>query len=342
MRFEKGGDMRQIEGAIRSRPARLVFGAGLTIAAAALCPPLAAEEPKLSPETWAELPPLPAPDMGDVDAGWLPQTAPAPALSPATTAPKVPDAAAGLGPRLKWEGTPANPADPGSAGAATSLGVKYKLQPDIMIGVLAQFEQATSAGPGGPSSSEQPWMAGPVATVQLAPGLALDARAAWGSNDTGAADRALGIATMERRLLDAKLASTQTFGPWRFSPSVTLNYAAEKPEGAAGATHDALAARATGAGRIAVTPEVAYRIEMPQAMFIEPKAAVGSFWDIEDLSRLAPHAAGHEDVRLKAGAGVTIGKTGGGKLEVGGAVEGGGPAAPDVWSGRLQLSVPLE
>jgi hypothetical protein len=323
-----------------------MFGAGLlAIAAAAPCAPVAVGEPKISPETWAELPPLPAPEMGDT--GWYPQAVPGQALPHAAPAPapKVPDASAGLGPRLKWEGAPANPVDPGGAGgagAATSLGVKYKLQPDIMIGVLAQFEQAASAGPGGPSSSQQPWTAGPVATIQLAPGLALDARAAWGSSDTGAADRMLGITILERRLLDAKLASTQTFGPWRFSPTVTFNYAEEKPEGSAGAARDALATRTTGAGRIAVTPEVAYRIEMPQAMFIEPKATIGSFWDIEDLSRLAPHTAGHEEMRLKAGAGVTIGKTGGGKLEVGGGVEGGGPAAPDVWSGRLQLSVPLK
>jgi hypothetical protein len=172
--------------------------------------------------------------------------------------------------------------------------------------------------------------------------LALEARAAWGPGETGAADRISGISATERRLLDAKLASTQSFGPWRFSPSITLNYAEEKPSGTAAASHDALAARTTGAGRIDVTPELAYRIEMPQAMFIEPKAAIGSFWDIDDLSRLAPRSAAHEDMRLKAGAGVTIGNIDGTKLEVGGGVEGGGQAAPDVWSGRLQLSVPLK
>ncbi len=91
-----------------------------------------------------------------------------------------------------------------------------------------------------------------------------------------------------------------------------------------------------------MTPELAYRIEMPQAMFIEPKAAIGSFWDIDALSRLAPRGPAHEDMRLKAEAGVTIGSTAGTKLEVGGGVEGGGPATPDVWTGRLQLNVPLK
>jgi hypothetical protein len=257
----------------------------------------------------------------------------------------------GLDARLKWEGkageanAPQDPPRADTTDAGTTLGVKYKLQPQIMIGVLAQLDQPADTTPGAPRGiSQQPWLAGPVATVQLAPGLALDARAAWGSGEASLADRLAGISATERRLIDAKLASTQSFGPWRFSPSVTLNYAEEKAAGSAVATtHDVLAGRTTGAGRVDVTPEVAYRIEMPQAMYIEPKAAVGSFWDIEGLSRLAPRGTTHDDMRLKAEAGVTIGNTTAGtKLEVGGGVEGGGAAAPDVWSGRLQLSVPLK
>jgi hypothetical protein len=235
-----------------------------------------------------------------------------------------------------------NPAE--AATAPSTLGVKYKLQPDIMLGVLAQFDQSGGAVPGGPGGapSQQPWLAGPVATVKLAPGLMLDARAAWGAGETSVADHGVpGTWTTERRLIDAKLASTQSYGAWRFSPTVTLNYAEERPAGTA-ATPDTPAARAVGAGRVDVTPELAYRIELPQAMFIEPKATVGSYWGIDHLSRLAPGGSGYEDLHLKAGAGVTIGSTDGTKLEVGGGVEGGGPAAPDVWSGRLQLSVPLK
>jgi hypothetical protein len=211
-----------------------------------------------------------------------------------------------------------------------------------MVGVLAQFDQTSDALLVPRAPLQQTWLAGPTASVQLAPGLALDARAAWGSGEAGALDRVAGIWATERRLVDAKLASTQSFGAWRFSPSVTLNYADEKPAGTAAATHDPLAPRITGAGRVDVTPEFAYRIEMPQAMFIEPKAAIGSFWDIDALSRLAPRGPAREDMRLKAEAGVTIGSMAGTKLEVGGGVEGGGAATPDIWTGRLQLSVPLK
>ena len=69
---------------------------------------------------------------------------------------------------------------------------------------------------------------------------------------------------------------------------------------------------------------------------------LGTFWDFDSLSRLAPGAAGHNDMRLKAEAGVTIGATDGTKLQAGGAVEEGEPGAANVWSGRLQLSVPMK
>jgi hypothetical protein len=309
---------------------------------------------------WANLPPISGVELPEVstdpaalnlpprgDAMSL--TAPSPTV-PSPTGRSLPKPPTGLDARLKWEGNsqattaaPSGSAPTGDPAPTTTLGVKYKLQPQIMLGVLAQFDQASNAAFGAsPSPPQQPWLAGPTATVQLAPGLALDARAAWGTGEASALDHVAGIWTTERRLVDAKLASTQSFGAWRFSPSVTLNYAEEKPAGTTAATHDPLAPRTTGAGRIDVTPELAYRIEMPQAMFIEPKAAIGSFWDIDALSRLAPRGPAHEDMRLKAEAGVTIGSTAGTKLEVGGGVEDGGPATPDVWTGRLQLSVPMK
>jgi hypothetical protein len=311
---------------------------------------------ELSTKSLADLPLPPKVDFAGVEPDPAPLSVPTPRAPRSATGSAsegepsrgAPKSATGLDTRLKWEGKSKEPSAPvvaerdDDAGAA-SLGLKYKLQPQIMIGVLAQFDAPGGAPFASPRGlSDRPWMAGPVATVQLAPGLALDARAAWGPGETIAADHLSGISTTERRLLDAKLASTQSFGAWRFSPSVKFNYAEEKPSGTAAATHDALGARTAGAGRVDVTPELAYRIEMPHALFIEPKAAVGSFWDVDSLSKIAPRSLTHEDMRLKATAGITIGSADGTKLQVGGGVEGAGPAAPDVWSGRLQLSVPLK
>jgi len=98
----------------------------------------------------------------------------------------------------------------------------------------------------------------------------------------------------------------------------------------------------TTSGRVEIGPEIAYRIDLDKSVFVEPRAAIGSFWDIESLSKLAPGETGHGDMRLKAEAGVTIGEVDGARVQAGAAVEEGAPGAENIWSGRLQLSVPIK
>ena len=146
------------------------------------------------------------------------------------------------------------------------LAAKYKPQPAIMIGVLAQFEQSDNRSPAVSGRADQNWLAGPLTSVQLVPGTTLDARAAWGLLDSGVAANASGA---ERRLVDAKLSTTQSFGAWRFSPSVTMNLEETRP---ASSGHDGQPGLGTGTGRIDVKPELAYRFDMGQSLLSNPKS----------------------------------------------------------------------
>ena len=216
------------------------------------------------------------------------------------------------------------------------LAAKYKPQPAIMIGVLAQFEQSDNRSPAVSGRADQNWLAGPLTSVQLVPGTTLDARAAWGLLDSGVAANASGA---ERRLVDAKLSTTQSFGAWRFSPSVTMNLEETRQ---ASSGHDGQPGLGTGTGRIDVKPELAYRFDMGQSLFIEPKVAISGVWDLENAA-LASGATPHAGMRLKADTGVTIGGSSSGtKLELGAAMEEAPANGPTVWSGRLQLSVPVK
>ncbi len=47
------------------------------------------------------------------------------------------------------------------------------------------------------------------------------------------------------------------------------------------------------------------------------------------------------DLHLKAEAGVALGVKDGSRLEATGGVESAGTTAPETWTGRLQLNVPL-
>lgn len=237
-------------------------------------------------------------------------------------------------PKLEWEGTRTGAT---ADDLARNLGVRLKLQPAIMVGVLAQFEQPeTMLGPR--DLLERNWLAGPVTSMQVGAGLSLDARAAWGADGQTVSE----THAAHKSLVEARLTSKQQLSGWQFSPSVGVNYLQERRVLAAANLEDSsgTGAHTVGSGRVDIKPEFGYRIDTGATTFIEPKAAVGAFWDISDATSLGvatdPHA------RLKAEASVTVGNTKGSKVQIGAGIEEGAPNSADVWTGRLQLNAPLQ
>lgn len=225
--------------------------------------------------------------------------------------------------------------------SGVDIAVRFKPQPEIVIGAQAQFDQPGDTLVGAPRTLlDQGWMAGPVANIKLAPGLSLDTRAAWGITETSADELAAKTTSAARRTVSARLANVQTFGPWRLTPSLSINHVQDGMV-AAVTPHEPATLITTGSyGRVDVGPELAYRMDLGPSIFIEPKATIGKFWNFDDLSRLAPGI--HTEPRGKAEAGVTIGTTDGTKMQAAGGVEEGEAGAANVWSGRLQLTVPIK
>jgi len=251
---------------------------------------------------------------------------------------------AGLGAQLKLQWLdqhyrPAGPEgrqiDPTTSGV--EIGVNYKVRTAVTVGALAQVNPAAEMLFGAQRSlADQGWMAGPFTTIQLAPGLVLDARAAWGEGQSGPDEAAATAA--QRRLVAARLANPNAFGALRVTPSVNFNYVQETLAGSGTAE----VPHAIATGRIDVGPELSYHTDLTSSAFVEPRLFVGGFWGFDALAEEAAAAHGLAEMRLKAEAGVTIGFYNGPKLQALGALEEGGQEMPDAWSGRLQLSVPLE
>ncbi|HEX6002080.1 MAG TPA: hypothetical protein VFZ16_22210 [Hyphomicrobiaceae bacterium] len=244
-------------------------------------------------------------------------TAPAPA--PADASP------------LQWLGG----VQAGQPPAKGTYGINLKLQPDVKIGVLAQFDQTSDQMVAPSALSDQPWQVGPTTSLKLGGGLQLDARAAWGSSDP-----IVGNAP-ERQTLDARLSSSQGAGAWRFSPSIGFTHVHERH-----ATTDQLSADVAGhqtidSGRVDVKPEIAYRIDTGASTYIEPRLMVGTYWNLGEAA--TAEAAGLEFAfRQVAETAITFGAADGTKLQVGGTIEEGDTHAENVWSGRLQLNIPLK
>jgi Autotransporter beta-domain len=232
--------------------------------------------------------------------------------------------------------------------SGVEIGVSYKLKSAVSIGAQAQFDPAGETLVSGQRSlSDHAWMAGPVATVNVAPGLVLEARAAWGLAESAADELHAGSPAAQRRFLSARLTNPHALGAWRFTPSINFSQAWEGAAPVAGqgpsqAPGQVSAEHMVGSGRVDIAPEIAYRFEFARSAFIEPKAVLGGFWAFDDLTKSTPGVGTHTEPRLKAEAGVTFGVVDGVKLEALGGVEGGDATTPDVWTGRLQLSVPLK
>jgi hypothetical protein len=224
----------------------------------------------------------------------------------------------------------------GKEAPAGTYGVNLKLQPALMIGVLANFDPAGDPLLGPSALSEQPWLVGPVMSMQLAGGLSLDARAAW-----GLADPVTGHAA-NRQTFDARLTSKQRAGPWLFSPSISFAHV-QAMLGTAAEPSAAVPGQAVESGRIDVKPEMAYRIDMGPLMYIEPKVMVGTFWNLGHAATVgAATGAARLEPRHMAETGITFGAADGTKLQLGGGVQEGETRPDAVWTGRMQLNIPLK
>jgi hypothetical protein len=197
--------------------------------------------------------------------------------------------------------------------------VNLKLQPALMIGALAQFDQASDPLLGPAGLSDQRWQAGPVTSVQLGGGLSLDARAAWGPADP------LITHAANRQTLDARLTSKQEAGPWRFSSSIGVAHVQERFGTAA--EHSA---------------EMAYHMDVGHSIYIEPKIMVGTFWNLGDAPTAGMATGAQHEPRHMAETGITFGAADGTKLQIGGGVQEGETRSDNVWSGKIQLNFPLK
>ena len=293
-------------------------------------------------ETRWEAPPLPE-VAGIVVVPGLPKPVPeGQALFGGEAGVPQPKQAGGTEVKLQWRSERFTPGPQGleidGNASGVEIGINYKLRSAILIGALAQFDPAGEALFGSQRSlSDRRWMAGPTTTVHLAPGLTLEARAAWGMTEGGADELAGAGPGAQRRLVSARLANPHAYGAWRFTPGVNITRLWEE------LTHvPAELPHTTGTARVDFGPEIAYRFDFARSAFIEPRAVLGGFWTFDDLSRIAPGLSMHAEPRLKAEAGVTFGVVDGAKLQALGGVEGGDATTPNVWTGRLQFSVPLK
>lgn len=219
------------------------------------------------------------------------------------------------------------------------FGTKYMLGPDIMLGYMAQFDQAIEQSRYSGQLAASGWMAGPYMSVRFGQGVVFDARAAWGT-----AENLPGVTvdtmSADRKLVRSTLRGTRQVGGWTVAPSVGLSYVEDT---LAYQNEDFMDSAPSGTGRLDVLPEMKRRFDLNSDTYVEPRVAAGGFLSFDDINRLGPRGftMSDPDLHWKAEAGVALGVKDSMNLQATGGVVTGGESAPDTWSGKLQLNMPL-
>ena len=81
---------------------------------------------------------------------------------------------------------------------------------------------------------------------------------------------------------------------------------------------------------------------MGHSMYIEPKVMVGTFWNLGDAATIGTATGAGLDPRHMAETGITFGAADGTQLQLGGGVQEGETRSDAVWTGRMQLNIPLK
>lgn len=155
-------------------------------------------------------------------------------------------------------------------------GADYRVSPDLLVGVLAQFDDFDIKGARIAGSADgHGWMAGPYVTAKLAPHLYVDARAAWGKSDNTVSPLGTYVDTFKtnRSLYSGSLIGQFDLGSAaQFRPEVTVRYLEERQKGYVDFYGVTIPSQTVGQGDISFRPRLHYTTAVGQGWALRPYA----------------------------------------------------------------------
>jgi len=155
-------------------------------------------------------------------------------------------------------------------------GADYRVSPDLLVGVLAQFDDFDIKGARIAGSADgNGWMAGPYMTAKLAPNLYVDARAAWGKADNTVSPLGTYVDSFKtnRSLYSGSLIGQFDLGSAaQFRPEVTVRYLEERQKGYVDFYGVTIPSQAVGQGDISFRPRLHYTTAVGDGWALRPYA----------------------------------------------------------------------
>ncbi|MBC8048813.1 MAG: autotransporter domain-containing protein [Chitinophagales bacterium] len=221
------------------------------------------------------------------------------------------------------------------------FGADYLVNPQVMVGALVQLDSMDETFKTGQQQVfGSGFMAGPYASVRLAPNIFFDARAAWGpsANTIAAEDGAEIDFNTGRSLVRGQFVANRNIAGFQLSPNISM---AVLDDVITEGSNSADMGSGTVTGRMSLGSALSYRMPLDHGAFIQPRAAVGTGWDVQKFSELTDFEAFSNETGAKVEAGLALGTASGLTMEAAAALEGVGADDFQAWSGRINLKTPL-
>jgi outer membrane autotransporter protein len=228
------------------------------------------------------------------------------------------------------------------------MGVDYLVSDGVLVGVLVGYDTSEQKMNAQNLRYETDgFVVGPYASFRLDKELTLYIRGAWGEAEN---DLRVGTTTgefdSERWLVMANLKGTYwDFRPVRLTPNLMLQYVTEHQEAFTDSTGARVGSQNVSLGRLELGGEVGYRHEFADGMIVDPYLSFHGIWDFDHVGTLAISptvSVKQDDLRARAGAGVTVSFGNGAHAQLGVAYDGIGADHYEAVSGHIRVAIPLD
>jgi outer membrane autotransporter protein len=227
------------------------------------------------------------------------------------------------------------------------LGADYVARPWLLVGALVQYDDMKQTSTAvGYETQGSGWMAGPYATVRLAPSLFWQARMAWGqsSNEVSPFLTYTDSFDSTRWLVSSDLTGNWESGSWQFRPSASFAYIEDTSDSYLDHFAVLIPSVSTSLGQFKAEPQVSYVRTLANGTRFEPHLAASAIWNFESSGSAAGFGGtlvGPEELRGKIEAGVGVHFINGITLDVAASYDGIGSQDYEASSVSAGIRVPM-
>jgi len=228
------------------------------------------------------------------------------------------------------------------------LGTDYLVTPDLLAGVMLQFDSMSDSSDQTNSSvSGEGWMVGPYVTARVAPNLIFDGRLAYGQseNEVSPFNTYTDQFDTDRWLIDASLSGNFDWNDWVVSPVLSISYIEERQHTYVDTLNVTIPKQTVSLGQIKFGPTFSTRIEAANHMVVEPSFTLNGVYNFGNRSGpvITNNTADETNgLRARIEAAMRLTNRYGTKLEMGANYDGIGKGDFESYGANVRLSIPLQ